>query len=603
VEDARSPRTRFAIWPLVGEQRRVPAGDVAGAAGAVLGVASLVLYAAAGYSTGMLLLWLAALVLISVFAWARNPGLPRIRLADLLASVGLAVAFAPIYLIGLYRNPIQVSSDEVAIIGVAQHFAKAGNVDPFGVSYYLGRPTMLFLAWGRLGELLGGFDLYHMRLLHAIFGLLTIAACYALLRQLLPFWWAIFGSAVVGACHSMFMISRLAMRENTSILVEVIALALLLWGLRNRHPLTTFWGGVFAGLAFYVYFPSRATFPLWIAFLVALAFVFKREFPLRRLAALSAIAVAGFVLVAAPITIAESKAAKDESNQPQKDSVMLFKLGRDKQQFWEGKSTFWEAYKLNVKWGLTAFNNKIIDRGYIYDNPHHGFVDPLTGILLWLGFGVVLVRLARNRADEGALLAIVSFVILWLAFAFVVNKAPNYTRLMVTLPFVGYFVAEAVRFASGRWRSVRHAPAVLATATLAVIVVWNLAIAKDFIDLGKQRGEAIGSTGRYLAAHKKTPGQKFYIATSDESPYYSFGGTDTALDRLRLFADSPTQVVGAVNPGADLASFSAAPPFSLFMTRYSWELAAGPLADRYPRGRIRDVSPDGTFVALEVPPA
>jgi len=109
VEDARSPRTRFAIWPLVGEQRRVPAGDVAGAAGAVLGVASLVLYAAAGYSTGMLLLWLAALVLISVFAWARNPGLPRIRLADLLASVGLAVAFAPIYLIGLYRNPIQVT--------------------------------------------------------------------------------------------------------------------------------------------------------------------------------------------------------------------------------------------------------------------------------------------------------------------------------------------------------------------------------------------------------------------------------------------------------------------------------------------------------------
>ena len=602
MEDARSPRSRSAVWPLAGEQRRVPAGDVAGAAGAVLGVASLVLYAAAGYSTGMLLLWLAALVLISVFAWARNPGLPRIRLADLLASAGLAVAFAPIYLIGLYRNPIQVSSDEVAIIGVAQHFADAGNVDPFGVSYYLGRPTMLFLAWGRLGELLGGFDLYHMRLLHAIFGLLTIAACYALLRQLLPFWWAIFGCAVVGACHSMFMISRLAMRENTSILVEVIALALLLWGLRNRHLLTTFWGGVFAGLAFYVYFPSRATFPLWIAFLIALAFVFRREFPLRRLAALSAVGVAGFVLVAAPITIAESKAAKKADNQPQKDSVMLFKLGRDKQQFWEGKSTFWEAYKINVKWGLTAFNNKTIDHGYIYDNPHHGFVDPLTGILLWLGFGVVLVRLARNRADEGALLAIVSFVILWLAFAFVVNKAPNYTRLMVTLPFVGYFVAEAVRFASGRWRPIRHAPAVLAAVTLGVIVVWNLAIAKDFIDLGKQKGEAIGSTGRYVAAHANTPGQRFYIATSDESPYYSFGSSETALDRLKLFADSPNQVVAAINP-SNLAGFSAPPPFSLFMTRYSWQLAAGPLADRFPRGRIRDVSPDGTFVVLEVPPA
>jgi len=583
---------------ILGEKRTV--FDAALAGGVVLGGASLLAYAASGFSYWMLLAWFAGLVGLSVYFWSTSRALPHIGLADLAAAAGLFVAFAPIYLVSLYRYPIQVSSDEVAVIGVADHYAKAGGVDPFGVSYYLGRPTMLFMAWGRLGELVGGLDLYHMRLLHALFGLLTIAACYALLRQLLPLWWAVFASAVVGACHSMFMISRLAMRENTSILMEVVALALLLWGLRNRNLLVTFWGGVISGLAFYVYFPSRATFPLWILFLGVLTLLWRKTFPPRQVALVGAAAFAGFVLMAAPIVIAEQKAPKTDQTQPQKDSLMLFKLGRDKQTFWVGKTSFWPAYKINVKWGLTAFNNDIVDHGFIYDNPGHGFVDPLTGILLWVGVGVVGVGLIRRHVDDGALLALVSFVIMWLVFAFVVNKAPNYTRLLITLPFVGYFVAQAVRFAAGRWRSIRHAPAILATVTLAAIVVWNLAIAKDFIDLGKQQGEAIGSTGRYLAAHKKTPGQKFYIATSDTSPYFSFGGTDTALDRLKLFADEPTQVGGAIDP-AQLADVNIAPPFALFMTRYAWRGAASPLADRYPRGRIRNVSPDGLRVVLEVP--
>lgn len=58
------------------------------------------------------------------------------------------------------------------------------------------------------------------------------------------------------------MISRLAMRENTSVLVELVALALLVWRLRRDHVLATFAGGVVAGLGFYVYFPARATFAL-----------------------------------------------------------------------------------------------------------------------------------------------------------------------------------------------------------------------------------------------------------------------------------------------------------------------------------------------------
>ena len=46
------------------------------------------------------------------------------------------------------------------------------------------------------------------------------------------------------------------------------------------------------------------------------------------------------------------------------------------------------------------------------------------------------------------------FLSLWLSFAFLVNKAPNYTRLLITLPFVAFLVTEAVRWMVGRWRSI-----------------------------------------------------------------------------------------------------------------------------------------------------
>src|SRR5262245_15638860 len=104
----------------------------------------------------MLVLWLAALAVLSAYFWSRNRSRPRIDKLDLLAPAGLALVFSPLYLIALYRWPVQVSSDEVAIIGVARDYSHPVGVDPFGVSEYLSRPTLLFIFWGKLGELVGG---------------------------------------------------------------------------------------------------------------------------------------------------------------------------------------------------------------------------------------------------------------------------------------------------------------------------------------------------------------------------------------------------------------------------------------------------------------
>jgi 4-amino-4-deoxy-L-arabinose transferase-like glycosyltransferase len=576
--------------------------------GAGTGLASLVLYGVSGYGRSMLLLWLVGLVALSFSFWTWSRVLPRISKEDLFAPAGLAVVLAPLYLLALYRWPVQVSSDEVTIIDVAKSYAHPHGVDPFGVSTYLSRPTLLFIGWGKLGELFGGFDLYHMRLLHAVFGLLTIVASYALLRQLLPRWWAVFATCVLGASHAFFMISRLAMRENTAVLVEVVSLALLLWGLRNEHALATFWGGVVAGLGFYVYFPARVTLPIWLVFLLALGLLSRQTFPIRRLLVLGSIAVAGFVLMATPILIAESHIPRSRSGpsdaDPTRSTLMIYSDAREKQRQWVQASSRAEGVKKNIRWGLTAFNNKVADEGFIYRNRGHGFLDPLTGVLLWLGVGLAGIRLLRRRVDEGALLAVTGFLVLWLSFAFLVNKAPNYTRLLVTLPFVAYLVTEAVRWLAGRWRSINRAPAVLTGGALAALVAWNLAIAWDFVQAGRQSGEGIGSTGRYVASHAGIPDQKFYISSTENGAwdYYSYGGPSAWLDRLRLFAADDSQVAEPLDPRR-LAQFEAQPPFALFVRREAWERAAKQLTDRYPSGRIRNITADGTRIVLEVPAA
>jgi hypothetical protein len=253
-----------------------------------------------------------------------------------------------------------------------------------------------------------------------------------------------------------------------------------------------------------------------------------------------------------------------------------------------------------VKYGLTTYNNHVVDHSWTYANYGHGFLDPVTGIVLWLGVGVVGLALVRRRSeDEGALLMLGGFVVLWLSFAFLVNKAPNYTRLLITLPFVAYLAVQALRWATDRWRSVRFAPQAIVGGFVVAVVAFNLAIAWDYVQQGRKHGEAIGSTGRYVQAHENVPGERFYIVSSDNTPYYVWGNVSASLDRVKFFVGGNGSRVQPVDPSS-LQSFTAVPPFSLLMRREVWQPAAAQLADRYPRGRIRNITPDGSRVVLEV---
>jgi hypothetical protein len=573
--------------------------------GAALGVASVVLYAVSGFGLAAAFLWLDALALIAGVLLVKSERLIRPSAADLVAPVVLMLAFAPLYVWRVASLPVQVNSDEVAIMTWAKQYASMPHPDLFGLSGYFGHPVGLAVVWGNLGNLLGGVGLDHMRLLHALSGLLTIGLSYTLFRQLLSLPWAVVASAVLGLNHAFLMISRMAMRENTPVLVEVAALALLLFGLRRSHPFATFCGGVLGGLGYYVHFPGRMVFPVWLIFLVVLALAYRGSLGLRRIATLGSIATAGFVLVAAPYVVAYLKAPADLTHH-QREALLLTHDGRALQQRWVSASSVKAGIEKNIVNGLTAFNSDHVDEAFIYPNFGHGIVDPLTGALLWLGAATVLIRAVRRRASPWNLFPLVGFLVLWLVFAFVVGQAPDYPRMLVILPLVAYLVAEAVRLlatVAGRLvppRARMAAPLAVAAVAVGAIGTWNGFIGWDFMHAGRFYGDDIGGTGRFVQAHSGIPGETFYIAADQGAGrYYVWGTPGIWQERLRIFADRDSQVGGVIDPSG-LRQFSASPPFVIFMNSDLWSGVSRDFNRRYGRVRVHKVTPDGLHLAIGV---
>jgi hypothetical protein len=333
--------------------------------------------------------------------------------------------------------------------------------------------------------------------------------------------------------------------------------------------------------------------------MLSLGLLYRSQIPLRRLARFGAIAVAGFVIMAGPLLIAESKAPQITADVDPIAQLLITSRGREFQRTDSHSHTVLEAYKKNVEWGLTTFNSKVHDHGNIYINNGHGFVDPLTGILLWIGVGVVGFSYIRRRGstEPWPLLMLSGFLALWIAFAFLINQAPKYPRLLITLPFVAYLVTEAVRWLADRWRTVPYARLALPAAVLAAVAALNFAIAWDFVDKGRREGEQIGTTGRYLAAHPK---EDFFLVADETGNYRYFTWGNPGYWQIWLTNLAPKTTLRAVVTPADLSSLHPQAPFSLLMSRVLLNATEPDLVDRYPQGRVRNVIPSGQLVVYEV---
>lgn len=592
------------------------------AIGLLFSIAAVGLYFWRGYSELMAGLWLFGIIVAAIGFRFEDKSQKRKTTKDasplqnfdykrdLLIILGLILLCAPLYLAYVHSLPVQMNTDEIVIMGFQKTYAEAIHADLFGLSTYAGLPSLIFIVTGKLGVLFGGINLYHMRLIHGLFGLLVVVAGYVFFRQRLSRRWSFAATVILGTNHALFMISRMAMRENTALLIELVALLCLYIGFKHHQSAWTFVGGAVAGLSFYTYFPSRITMIIWLVFIGAWFVFFTPKKDLPRQFYLGVISLLGFLVVVAPYAIASSKDFQTANYHP-RQQILLYPEGRKLQQTWAMTDTPRAAYKHNIISGLSAFNSKIHDNGYIYPNFGHGFVDPLSGVLVWVGLLVVLWRLARRRSRQSFdLLVIIGFMTIWLMLAFVINKAPNYTRLLVILPFSAYLITMglqlAARLLSGLLRRVN--PKFGKTVYIAVaafglvgIVGWNLYIANDFIKEGVIKGNALGTTARYMEARSNQPSYHFYLAADTNYAYYDWGDPGAQWQEWLDFFVSPGQSAQIISPDS-VGSFSpAGQPLTIFMNNSLWQQHETEFLLRYPTLKKHLITTNGHLLAIEIP--
>ncbi|MCH7641238.1 hypothetical protein IID22_03515 [Patescibacteria group bacterium] len=582
-----------------------------------VGVTASGYYSLYGYSILVSLLWLSSLVITGVYFWLRGKKNPRLLNAgslynsDLYIIIALLFVFVPLYLLFIYVVPFQINTDEIATMIFAKRITTQAYPDIFTLSEYFQFPVFIFIIFGWLGKLMGGINLVNMRLVHAVFGLATIVFSYFLFRPFLSPKLATSVAVLVGSNHALLAISRMAIRNNTILLIETASLFLLFIGFKRRQLFFSFLGGAVAGLSFYGYGPGRMTFILWLLFLLLVALFFRQTIKLKKLARLAVVSLLGFVLVVAPIGVATAKQINGgEALIYQRGQLLIFPEGRRLQQQWVLASSISEGVKTNIIQGLTVFNNRAHDQGYMYFNRGHGFVDPLTGVLIWVGllaiFSKIVIKSERREAD---FLVLGSFLLLWLIFSFVVNKAPNYGRLLIILPFGAYFAVWGIKIISdflGKQLGKTGLASVSAITkavfglTIVIIAFWNLAIYGDFIRQGVTEGNDVGGTARYIETRKTIPDYSYYLAADKEYPYfYTNPGSPWEWKDWISFFVGETQLAKVVSPESFLEAIDS-PPFTIFMSQSLWQVSEAALIDLYPNLTIHSITPNSSLVALEV---
>jgi hypothetical protein len=195
---------------------------------------------------------------------------------------------------------------------------------------------------------------------------------------------------------------------------------------------------------------------------------------------------------------------------------------------------------------------------------------------------------------------------LWLLIALLTTKNPNYTRLLILLPFIAWLTVEGLAAAgNGLQRllayfftfSPRHLGRVLVGAGACIIIVLNLRIMDDFITAGSTSGNDLGTTARYVMQRADQRDYTFYLAADAAHPYFSWNEPAAWQGWIAAFS-RPGQTVSVISP-ADVTTTVWQRPFSIFMSAEAWRSAASYLAQYHPDVVVRQLTPDGRLVAIE----
>lgn len=518
---------------------------------------------------------------------------------DAYLIIVLALIFTLVNLPFISIIPFQINTDEIAHIYFAR--VNATQINPFAMSGYFYMPAADFILVAWLTKLLGGITIVNGRIINALVGIAIVIFAFLFFRLFSNKKISFIAACLLGFNHAFIAFNRMAVVHNHALLVEIIALFLLLKGVLDKSILYIYLGGLALGFSIYTYFPGRVTLFLWILLLLIL-FLYFKKYGFNFIFKAVALSLIGFIFVAG-IVLVYSVNNSESATGYARAQILLFQEGRELQQEWVGAQTISEGIRKNITNGITAFNNQIHDLGYIYPNYNHGFLDPISGILIWFGFISLLLKRQKNEAET---FIIGGFLLIWLGLSFLTTKNPNYGRLPVILPFSSYLITWAIDTLINLLKNIfkkNNINTVLATNYLTILMVLaivclNLTIFGDFVKKGWKEGNDVAGTGWFVQTRKDLPQYSFYLVADKQFPYYSWADEWQWRGWITIFA-SEKQNVTVLSP-KDYISKLDKPPFSLFMSDKLWLQSETEFAAIYPNYQIYKIKPDGSLVAIEI---
>lgn len=528
----------------------------------------------------------------------------------MLLLLGVSI---PIYTFLLNLLPIQMSVDEVVNLAETRDVISQAR-DWLGPSHYHDYPNMGYVCFGYAARFFGDLSVTTLREANALVGVIIVLALYLFYRSCCQRLVAVSAASVAGFNHALIGLSRIGIRGNIDVLIEVVAYSVLIRAAKLRCQFSAFLGGAVAGGAYYFYYPARSTIIVWV--LVNVLVAAKLDKSQRRMVAqLYAISFLAFSMTALPEMIASAERADPYMKQ----QLLFTKEGMAQQMDRESTNNPAIAYLHNVTNSLTAFNSAKGDHWGNYWNPGYGIVEPITGLLLWIGLlGLVRFRKKENEVNWVAAVSLVGFSLLLFLYTFVIGTAPSYTRLILLLPFIGFLavngalsLGKMIDFTLGKLHL-----SMASTSSLVVVILTlfcfanNLQSLSEWLTSGLRNGDRFGAAIRYVEARRHRPHYKFYIVTSraTASPDASFLTWKTGTDCEGLLSIiAPECEIHAIEPSTFCSEMEQgllggkpfAPPLSVFVTR-SITPCLEDFVRAHPQLKMHPMLPNYEYEALEI---
>lgn len=599
-------------WPAIPrEGRRWLAAAVA------LGLLVVGIYGTLGFHPILLAGWAGSWALATRGLWpARGGARKRLLEPGEIGFLALVLLVSMLLLLPYLGDlPYEISTDEVYSVRAVRRFADGTTTNAFGLVSWWGLPALWFAGVAEIGRITGT-SVEAVRLVSALTALLVPLPFYLWVRTLHGRTVATAATALLAFAHAFIGWGRIALNQNSPVLLLVAALALLSLGLRDRCPVKLLWGGIALGLGFYTYPSGQISIAIWLSALVVW-WVTDRG-GRRALAPVAAVSLLGFALCVAPMLVnavldfgsfAERARAVAITN-----PAAVERMGA----LW-GLEDAGEIVRENLKRALLGFNAPY---PYVtYYNPIRPLLDPVTGSFVWIGLGLALTRIRRR----GAALAVLGFLLVYAA-SLASEGAPTHGRLLIAFPFVAVLAAGAlVRLLSilaPAGTRIAHARGWALAAAVVGIAILNLVAFRGFVRHQMTAGpnDAVTAIGRTLDVGIELEGplrryfgqgktwdrrHHVFFHSEEGAPLFRWAEERDWHAWISFFADSAfvhrvEDLDGFLPGGTDDVDFGYWTRATLFLPTRAWERGEPRLRERFPYLEHRTITPNRRVSVVEI---